>query len=169
MIKKVLTSLIAVFMFTVLVQAQSSINFAGGFVSNGDISLTFAAGETISGDFTSGGFALGSGFASVRASIATSNETENPDLPVDFDLSQNYPNPFNPSTNIQFSLPESSDLKLEVFNSIGMHVATLIDEQRGAGRYTVSFNANALSSGMYFYRLIANGKTIATKKMLLIK
>jgi hypothetical protein len=169
MIKKQLLSLFCMVLFAVYAQAQTSINFAGGVVSNGNITLAFSAGETISGDFEGSGFSFNTGFTSVRNIISTPNEVENPDLPADYGLSQNYPNPFNPTTNIQFSLPESSDLKLDVFNSIGMRVATLVDEKRGAGRYTVSFNASALSSGMYFYRLIANGKTIETKKMLLIK
>lgn len=66
-------------------------------------------------------------------------------------------------------LPKSANLRIEVYNSIGMRVATLVDQQQSAGFYTVRFNASSYSSGMYFYRLIADGNVIETKKMLLIK
>lgn len=97
-----------------------------------------------------------------------SNERDT-ELPTRLELSQNYPNPFNPSTTIQFTLPQSSNVSLEVFDMLGRKVATLIDtEQKPAGNYTISFNADHLATGVYMYRLKA-GEQIKTQKMTLIK
>jgi len=89
-------------------------------------------------------------------------------LPTQFELNQNYPNPFNPSTAIAFSLPEASDVMLEVFNVLGRKVTTLARERFEAGDHTVQWDASAVSSGMYLYRLTA-GDFTETKKMLLLK
>ncbi|HKL15831.1 MAG TPA: T9SS type A sorting domain-containing protein, partial [Balneolaceae bacterium] len=97
----------------------------------------------------------------------TSNE-EFGGLPRTFDLEQNYPNPFNPTTQINYAVPEQSDVRIDVYNVIGRRVATLVDREMAPGNYTVNFNASQLSSGMYFYRLKA-GSTLLTKKMTLIK
>jgi flagellar hook assembly protein FlgD len=83
-------------------------------------------------------------------------------LPREFSLIQNYPNPFNPSTTIEFSLPEVSDVKVVIYNMLGQEVITLVDEQRSAGYHSVIWNANdsngmKLSSGIYFYELKASG------------
>lgn len=84
-------------------------------------------------------------------------------------LHQNYPNPFNPVTEISFSIPESSVVDLSVFDTAGKLVRTLVNEKRTYGRYTVSFDGSGLNSGIYFYRLQADGRTIDAKRMLLIK
>jgi len=97
----------------------------------------------------------------------TSNE-EFTEAPRTFELEQNFPNPFNPSTKINYSIPENSQVTIEVFNVIGRRVATLVDREMVPGSYTVNFDASNLSSGMYFYRLQA-GSTLITKKMTLIK
>ncbi|MFV1883478.1 MAG: T9SS type A sorting domain-containing protein [Balneola sp.] len=140
-----------------------------GFKQNTNISLAFSAGEVVSGDFNSASFSFTAGFAGINNGVLISNEEIDSDLPKVLKLDQNYPNPFNPSTNIEFSLPERADVRLEVFNSIGMRVAVLISEVKQAGNHTVRFNASSYSSGMYFYRLIADGNIISTKKMILIK
>ena len=90
------------------------------------------------------------------------------ELPSAFALGQNYPNPFNPSTTIQFALPSESDVRLDVFNIAGQHVATLADGQRQAGVYEVTFDASGLASGLYLYRLTA-GSFSETKQLTLIK
>ena len=89
-------------------------------------------------------------------------------VPVQFDLSVNYPNPFNPSTTIRFALPEDNHVSLKVYDIIGKEVATLVNEQKSAGHYTVRFEASRLSSGIYFYQIQA-GKFYDSKKMLLLK
>jgi hypothetical protein len=88
--------------------------------------------------------------------------------PVEFKLSQNYPNPFNPATIISYSIPKNGNVSLRVFNTVGQQVAELINATQNAGTYDVQFNAVGLSSGIYYYRLEANG-FVDTKKMILVK
>lgn len=88
--------------------------------------------------------------------------------PSNFTLSQNYPNPFNPSTTIEFELAQQADVSLKVFNTSGRLVATLVDEPRGRGSYTVNFDASGLASGAYIYKLQV-GNNSSSKKMVLIK
>jgi len=88
--------------------------------------------------------------------------------PGKFELSQNYPNPFNPLTTIKFSLPRSGDVKLKVFNLLGEVVETLVDNFHDAGVYTINFDASALNSGFYVYRLEA-GNFVQVRKMMLVK
>jgi hypothetical protein len=90
-------------------------------------------------------------------------------LPQRITLEQNYPNPFNPSTSIRFALPKAAVVSLKVYDVTGQRVATLLNgEARAAGTYTVPFDASALASGVYFYRLDA-GAFHQVRKMLLVK
>jgi photosystem II stability/assembly factor-like uncharacterized protein len=88
--------------------------------------------------------------------------------PYSYLLNQNYPNPFNPSTIIVWQLPESNFVTLRIYDVLGNEVLSLVNEGKPAGNFEVEFNASALSSGMYFYRLQA-GKFVETKKMVLLK
>lgn len=90
------------------------------------------------------------------------------EIPSVYRMNQNYPNPFNPSTKINFALPKSSYVSLKVFDVTGKEVATLVNENLNVGTYEYEFNATKLNSGIYFYRINAEGFT-ATKKMMLIK
>lgn len=92
----------------------------------------------------------------------------NTNIPRGFNLSQNYPNPFNPKTNIEFQLPNSSAVKITVFDMLGREVAVLVDQNLGAGTYKTDFDGSRLASGVYFYRLETNDFAV-TKKMILIK
>ncbi len=89
------------------------------------------------------------------------------ELPRVFALHQNYPNPFNPTTTIRFALPKTTPVQLEVYNIIGQRVATLVNEIRQAGYYNELFNANNIASGVYIYRLQAEGFTDVKKLMVL--
>ncbi len=87
---------------------------------------------------------------------------------LSYELAQNYPNPFNPVTQIQYSLEQSSNVTLRVFDILGREVATLINENQNAGRHVVDFNASDFASGIYLYRLEA-GSFVQVKKMILMK
>jgi hypothetical protein len=88
-------------------------------------------------------------------------------IPKDFNLSQNYPNPFNPSTKIEYTLPESGLVKLQIFSVTGQLVKLLVNQNQEAGYYSIDFNGTNLSSGLYIYRLSVNNKNIVRKMMLL--
>lgn len=89
-------------------------------------------------------------------------------LPDKFELSQNYPNPFNPSTNLDFGISEQVFVTLIIYDASGKEIATLINDIKPPGYYTVNFNAAGLSSGIYIYRVSA-GKNFAAKRMILVK
>jgi hypothetical protein len=88
--------------------------------------------------------------------------------PFTFSLNQNYPNPFNPSTTINYSVKETSPVKIILFNSIGEEIAVILNEVKDAGYYTVSFNAENLAGGVYFYEMRGNNFS-DVKKMILLK
>ncbi len=90
-------------------------------------------------------------------------------IPESFSLSQNYPNPFNSSTNIQYAVARSRLVTIEVFDVLGRHVRTIVDQIHEPGKYRVALDASDLSSGIYFYGLRVEGKSLLTKKMVLIR
>jgi photosystem II stability/assembly factor-like uncharacterized protein len=107
--------------------------------------------------------------------VTTDVDAENNNLPINYYLSQNYPNPFNPSTTIKYSIPESTNRKfsetkviLKVYDALGREVVTLVNKEHPVGNYEVQFNANGLSSGVYFYRLETK-EFNKTMKMILMK
>lgn len=105
-------------------------------------------------------------FQMVRSqSVSTDSD---PELPEAFALLENYPNPFNPTTQIQYSLPESVDVILSIFNALGQRVGVLVNERKAAGFHTITFEASDLPSGIYFYNLQA-GSFSQTRAMMLIK
>jgi hypothetical protein len=106
----------------------------------------------------------GQGLNEIVIGISQSNSQ----IPANYNLEQNYPNPFNPSTNIKFSIPKSSDVKLSVFDITGKQVSVLVNKYLTAGEYTADFSSIDLSSGIYFYTL-SSGSYTETKKMILIK
>jgi len=99
---------------------------------------------------------------------------KNLEIPTSFGLDQNYPNPFNPSTVIQYRLKEPTDVKLTIYNILGQKVVTLVNQDQIAGNYKVQWNAkneygSKVSTGIYFYRLVAGNKFTEVKKMILLK
>jgi len=88
--------------------------------------------------------------------------------PVDFALHQNFPNPYNPATTITYNLPIKSQVDLFIYNTLGESIKHLVSEEKKAGQHSVEFNAENLSSGIYFYRL-QSGSFVETKKMILMK
>ncbi len=111
----------------------------------------------------------GTGLYSSRACQTTVGVgNNNGNIPQVYSLSQNFPNPFNPTTNIKFSLPQQSFVKLVVYDILGNEVATLINGNMEAGNHEIDFNATSLASGIYLYKIEA-GEFTAVKKMMLIK
>lgn len=98
----------------------------------------------------------------------TNTERFASELPAALQLFQNYPNPFNPSTSIQFSVPESQKVQVNVYDMLGRHMSTIMDQQVTAGMHSVNFDAEGLSSGIYLYTVTAGGQSL-TGKMLLVK
>ena len=93
---------------------------------------------------------------------------KDPDMPEVFALRNNYPNPFNPVTQIRYDLPEQAQVRLSVYNLLGKHVSTLVNESQSAGHHEVSFDASELSSGTYIYRIEA-GDFVSSQTMMLVK
>ncbi|TFB10246.1 T9SS type A sorting domain-containing protein [Candidatus Marinimicrobia bacterium MT.SAG.2] len=85
-----------------------------------------------------------------------------------YELSQNYPNPFNPTTTLSYAIPRSGDVTLIIYNILGEEIISLVNEFKSAGRYEITWDASAQSSGIYFYRL-KSGDFEETKKMVLLK
>jgi hypothetical protein len=130
-------------------------------IENGDLyvnvhSSTFPAGELRGYVLFSRGSVTG---------VALPTHT----LPASFSLEQNYPNPFNPSTTIRFQIAKTAEVTLKVFNLLGQEVASLFAGTRTPGSYEITFDAHALASGIYFYRLSSSGGGADTRKMILLK
>ncbi|MBT4484621.1 MAG: T9SS type A sorting domain-containing protein, partial [Candidatus Latescibacteria bacterium] len=89
-------------------------------------------------------------------------------LPIAFSLGQNYPNPFNPSTTIPFSIPNATRVTIEIYSILGQRVAKILDKNMDTGHYNITFKADDLASGIYFYTIKA-GKFFKTKQMMFLK
>ena len=116
------------------------------------------------------------GFRAVSNTAITSIDDKGEEVPTSFELYQNYPNPFNPSTTIKFTIPSvrRSDTspyntKLIVYDILGREVATLVNQKLQPGNYSVTLNAERLTSGMYFYKLNIGNQFSSTEKMLMLK
>ncbi|MFN0157527.1 MAG: SBBP repeat-containing protein [Bacteroidota bacterium] len=120
------------------------------------------AGQTIRSDM--------SAFPSITklTEVVSDVVGENDNMPLTDGLSSNYPNPFNPKTNIGFRISRSGHVSLKVFDMLGREVAQLVNRELEPGNHTVSWNANAMASGVYFYTLSTNG-VIETRRMMLLR
>lgn len=106
---------------------------------------------------------------SLQISQITLVKNDKLNVPFSMELNQNYPNPFNPSTTIIYSIPQESRVLLKVYTMIGQEVLRLVDGLQSAGVHKITFEALHLSSGIYFYQLIANDNIVQTRKMVLLK
>ena len=139
------------------------------FKDDGELKSIFFINDTV-------GWAVGNGgkiLVTLNGGVSSVGEEENQTNPNDFLLYQNYPNPFNPSTSIQYAIRSRQFVTLKVYDILGNEIATLVNEEKPAGEYEVTFDSHSgkvrnLTSGIYFYQLKA-GSYIGTKKMILIK
>ena len=152
------------------VWVKQVVGFGAGYgISNDAISNSY-----ISGNF--GGTALfdtiqlsgGVIFITKLAYTVTDIKTATNIIPNNYLLSQNYPNPFNPTTTINYSIPKEGNVRLTIYSAIGKKEATIVNEYKPAGNYSVQFNGNNLASGIYLYRL-ESWNFSAVKKLILIK
>ncbi len=146
--------------------AANSITAGPNFTITGTGNVTFAAPNVyIIGDFV---IESGGQFISLNDVVPGIETQDDTAFPTEFALNQSYPNPFNPSTRIRYEIPQYSFVTLTVFDVLGNLVARAVNEEKPAGSYEITFNAENLPSGVYFYRLKA-GSFIKTKKMVLMK
>jgi hypothetical protein len=150
---------------------------AGGPISDFGIGITIdSTGRNyITGGFFStavfGTFSLTSAggyeayIASISSTVSISNEFTA--VPV-FELEQNYPNPFNPDTYIRYSISESKNIKLVIYDISGKEIRTLVNGFQNAGTYSITFNGNGLASGIYYYKISA-GEFTDVRSMVFIK
>jgi uncharacterized lipoprotein YddW (UPF0748 family) len=103
-----------------------------------------------------------------QTNLVSSVELIDSNIPTEYSLYQNYPNPFNPSTQINFDIPQANFTSIKVFNALGQQIETLVNDELAPGRYTVSFDASYLPSGIYIYTL-SSGETKLSKKMMFVK
>jgi hypothetical protein len=139
--------------------------FAGGGVSMSGVVQSINIG-TLAG----AGGSLSGGFAYATPGTVVSIDTPGRvDMPLTTRLNANYPNPFNPTTVIGFEIASAGTVRLSVYDILGREVAVLVNQDRAAGRYEVSFDASALSSGVYITRLQFGGQVVSTRRMTLVK
>jgi hypothetical protein len=148
--------------FTGYYVPSNSLNVFNGLDPYGDWTLTIIDGYA-GNDGTLNGWSL-----QITLDSPTDVEEEDNLTLDDFALYQNYPNPFNPSTRIKYQVSSISQVSLKIFDLLGREAATLVDEEKPAGTYEVTFDASGLASGIYFYSIKARG-FVETKKMILLR
>jgi len=140
-----------------------------GFPSYAPVSVVEMKTQTNSQTLFAGFFLNQNGGAKVyKRDFVVTVERENDQAPTNYALDQNYPNPFNPTTTISFFIPKTSRVTLEIYNSLGEKVSTLVSKTLPASTYQYEWDSEGLASGIYFYRLQA-GDFVQTKEMLLLK
>ena len=104
----------------------------------------------------------------IDSTITQIDKSEQKICPVNFKLLQNYPNPFNPITKINYIIPKTSFVTIEVYDILGKRIVSLVKEEKAPGIYSIQFDGSKLSSGFYFYRIQA-GNFTESKKLILLK
>ena len=134
------------------------------------VDVESVATRNVDGTVLAGTFGNGVYSSTVTAVTGVKQERG---VPFAYSLSQNYPNPFNPTTTIKYQLAAISHVTLKVYDILGRTMATLVDGAESAGVHKVNFNASKYASGVYFYRIVAEGKNgsrfVAIRKLMLLK
>jgi hypothetical protein len=124
--------------------------------------------DAINGSYVKADISAGNSYVLTNSNISVLKVGSDAITPTAYSLEQNYPNPFNPSTTIKFAIPEVSNVKLTIYNSLGQKVAELVNSTLDAGSYTINWNASNVASGLYFYELNTSNFS-SVKKMMLLK
>jgi len=146
----------------------SVFNSGFNFSKNANVGIMSEAGQNFTGISKNSNIKVTSGFFANYSSIITGVNDNKEAIPKKFELSQNYPNPFNPTTRIEYSISSKQFVTLKVYDILGREVTTLVNEEKSAGSYEVTFNAGNLASGVYIYTIKA-GAFYQTKKLILLK
>jgi parallel beta-helix repeat protein len=134
---------------------------SGNFIWNGNVEGEYITAIAIDTSGNSSEFSSSYNFTDIH-------KKDNVSIPEKFDLFQNYPNPFNPRTKINYQLPKTNNVALSIYNHLGQKVAVLLSEKQTAGRYQIEWDASEISSGVYYYQLVAEDYR-EVKKMILLK
>jgi hypothetical protein len=168
--------LLSSFAFSQPVLKANVVSSGGSVLTNSNYILNGSLGQSAVGIVINSNYIHRAGFWENIRMILTEVADSESELPVSFNLSQNYPNPFNPSTKIKYSVPVFSKIQIKVFDILGNIIETLIDEEKPVGTYEITWFAENLPSGIYFYTIKAvdpessSGRGfVETKKMVLLK
>jgi hypothetical protein len=140
---------------------------AKSFIINGSLVILDSAGTVLNNFET--------GIAPRRVVLKYNQQATGVDddnIANTFNLEQNYPNPFNPATTIQYSLSEKQFVTLKVFDILGNEIASLVNEEKPAGKYSIDFSSRDIASGVYIYTLITQSgykSNTISKKMTVLK
>jgi len=144
----------------------------GGDINGSGYMINGTVGQPCVGVVSNGSYEIMSGIGHDLHGVLWTDVLEDLEWvstqPSSFNLSQNYPNPFNPTTTITFALPRRSQVNMTLYNILGQIVTTLVDKELSAGEYEVTLNGDGLSSGVYYYRIVA-GDFVQGKKLVLLK
>lgn len=145
----------------------------GGTINGGTTSMVLTVGQAAIGSSNGSSFDLGFGFPAqvlAEGSMPTAIEpgTAGDEVPADYFLDQNHPNPFNPTTVIRYALPQAAPVTVAIYDVLGRHLETLVDDVQRAGTHEVRWEAGGFPSGVYLYVLRANG-FVEMRRMVLLK
>ncbi len=167
-------ALALVLILTMESQAQHKIQNSvlgngGAVIASSSARIAGTAGQHLIGSAANPSNIIQSGFwPQARHLITSVEQISSETIPKEFRLYPNFPNPFNPTTKIRFDLPKRSSVKLKLYDLFGREVVVLVDENLPPGEYKVELKAKSLASGVYLYRLEAEG-FVRTKKLMLVK
>ncbi|MDQ7039786.1 MAG: T9SS type A sorting domain-containing protein [Rhodothermus sp.] len=148
--------------------SRSVLSSGGATISNGALILKSTVGQAVIGTATNAERQQKLGYWQRAGGLITGVDRIFDGLSDRFRLKQNYPNPFNSVTTIRFTVPRQTHVSLVLFDLMGRQVATLVDEELAAGEYQVRLEASHLTSGVYFYRMLA-GAFMQIRKLTVLK
>ena len=148
--------------------SKTVIGNGSGITSNASNQIKSTIGQALVGQSLNNSFKGLYGFWYIERFLVGITEAQVNLLPTHFELVQNFPNPFNPITKIKYAIPKITQVRIDVYNILGQHVSTLVNDQKQPGYYIVEFNASNLASGFYIYQMRTKNY-VDVKKMIVTK